>query len=436
MLRIRNKNSEVNTLSKDIDTLKKDIADGFYSAQLNMLYGEGRESSDRYLSLLEGFEKCFGKKEIRLFSAPGRTELCGNHTDHQAGCVLAAAIDLDMAAAVAQREDCTVRIVSEGFGELEIDISDTSRRPEEKGKTEALVRGVASAIKERGYTLKGFDVYLKSNVPRGSGLSSSAAFELLVGKIFSALFCSDGLDTTELARIGQYAENEYFGKPCGLMDQMACATGGVVFIDFAEPENPYSEGDDFAFEENGYSLCITNAGGSHAELTDEYAAITDEMYSIAHHFGQDKLAYVSERKFYDSLPELRGRVSDRAILRAMHFFSENNRVKKQLTNLKAGNIEEYLKLMGQSGKSSMGLLQNVWPADKSERSVALALAVSDAALCGNGVSRVHGGGFAGTIQAVVGREMLHSYKKTMDTVFGKGSCQIVNVRAIGAYELK
>ena len=423
-------------MTKDIDRLKKDIVAGVYTQEFIKLYGSEAECGEkRYLSALASFEKCFGRREIRIFSAPGRTELCGNHTDHQGGCVLAAAINLDMEAVVAKREDSTVNIVSEGFETLEINIFDNAPKPNEKGTTAALVRGIASALSARGHTLGGFDAYLTSSVPTGSGLSSSAAFEVLTGKIFSALFCGDSLDALELAKIGQYAENVYFGKPCGLMDQISCAVGGVVFIDLSEPNYTKTEHVNFSFEKHGYALYITNAGGSHANLTEEYAAITGEMSAVAGCFGMERLSQVDEQAFREGIPELRRRVSDRAILRAMHFFAENRRVRQQLSFLKAENMEDYINSMEMSGRSSMGLLQNLWPEDKSERSVALALAVSDSALFGKGTSRVHGGGFAGTIQALVPSRQGESYEAVMNRVFGVGACQAVAVRAVGVYEL-
>jgi len=424
-------------VTKHTEKFIKDIAEGFYAEKLIELYGDEAEyEQKRYLIAIREFEKCFGRSEVRLFSAPGRTELCGNHTDHQSGCVLAAAIDLDVLAVAAQRKDRKVNIMSEGYGALEIDLSDTAPDADEKGTTEALVRGVAFALKQRGYSPGGFNAYLTSRVPSGSGLSSSAAFEVLVGKIFSTLYCDDDLVPFELAKMGQYAENEYFGKPCGLMDQMACAMGGVVYIDFSEPIYPKNERIDFSFEKHGYVLYITNAGGSHADMTREYAAITEEMHAVAQYFGREKLSQVNEQVFKDQIPELRKKVSDRAILRAMHYFSENRRVRQQLSVLKAGNMGEYLKLMRASGQSSMGQLQNLWPENKSERSVALALAVSDAALSGTGASRVHGGGFAGTIQALVPSTQNHFYKAEMERIFGLGACRAVAVRDAGVYEFK
>lgn len=424
-------------MTKNTDRFIKDIAEGAYTVEFMKLYGNAvKYGEKRYLSALASFEKCFGKRGVRIFSAPGRTELCGNHTDHQGGCVLAAAIDLDMLAVASKRKDSIVHIVSEGFGTLEIDISETLPKADEKGTAEALVRGAASALRVRGYSPEGFDAYLTSGVPTGSGLSSSAAFEVLMGKIFSALYCDDRLEAFELAKIGQYAENEYFGKPCGLMDQMTCAIGGVVFIDFSEPNYPKTESVNFSFEEHGYSLCVTNAGGSHADLTEEYASIIEEMRSVARCFGVEKLSCVDERAFHESIPGLRRKVSDRAILRTMHFFAEDRRVRQQLSFLKLGDMENYLRLMEKSGQSSMGLLQNLWPEDKPERSVALALAVSDSVLSGKGASRVHGGGFAGTIQALVPLEQSESYQSAMDSVFGIGACRTVTVRAAGACEFK
>ncbi len=350
--------------------------------------------------------------------------------------MIAAAIDLDMAAIVSKREDSRVCLVSEGFGTVELDISDTSPRAEESGTSQALIRGLAAALQARGYDPGGFDAYLTSNIPVGSGLSSSAAFEVLMGKVFSALYCGDSLSPEVLAQMGQYAENEYFGKPCGLMDQLACALGGVVFLDFFKEGAPKAERLSFDFEAHGYGLFITNAGGSHVNLTEDYAAIPAEMRGIARCFGAEKLSRVEEAAFWQELPALRSRVSDRALLRAMHFFDENRRVREQLPHLRAGDIGAYLKRMAESGRSSLGLLQNLWPENRAERSLTLALAVSEKLLSGQGASRVHGGGFAGTIQALVPLEMGENYEAEMNRIFGAGACRALCLRDFGAQELR
>lgn len=416
---------------------KEKINSGELKEQLRLLYGESAEKGGRGIfNLLDSYAMRFGDSPCALFSASGRTELSGNHTDHQHGCVLCAAVMLDMTAAAAPREDTRVCVLSEGFGEICVDISDLTIHENEKGSSAALIRGVAKAMSKRGTKLRGFDAYIRSNVPQGSGLSSSAAYEVLIGEIFNELF-SCGFTPTELAQFGQYAENKYFGKPCGLMDQMASALGGVVFIDFFDPAAPRFEQLDLSFEKYGYSICITNAGGSHADLTDEYAAITSEMLSVARYFGKDVLREVDEKEFFAALPALRKTVTDRALLRAMHYFSENNRVELQLKALKNGSIDDYLTLMESSGRSSMAMLQNVWASGcTQERSLSLALAVSDSILNGDGVSRVHGGGFAGTIQALVPSEKARDYKNEMDRVFGEEACHIMAVRPVGAYRIK
>lgn len=418
---------------------RKRLEGGELGDALKLLYCEEALAGERGLyDTLCGFSSRFGEEtSCGLFSASGRTELSGNHTDHQRGCVLCAAVTLDMTAAAAPREDMTVRILSEGFGEISADLSDLGVVEREKGSSAALIRGIAKAISDKGGKLRGFDAYIRSNVPQGSGLSSSAAYEVLIGKIFSELFCEDVFSPTELAIFGQYAENVYFGKPCGLMDQMASALGGVVFIDFENPKEPKARGIEFDFEGAGYSLCITNAGGSHADLTGDYAAITEEMRSVSRFFGKNALREVCEQEFRAAIPSLRGTVCDRAILRAMHFFDENRRVHEQLRALEDGETGRYLELMNASGRSSMTMLQNIWPTfDGGERSLALALALSEAFLKGDGAVRVHGGGFAGTIQAFVPTGRTAEYKKLMDETFGEGACCVMAVRPVGAYCIK
>ena len=423
----------------NVNQWREKLKSGALDKQLSQLYGESLGNGTEGISeTIEGFAKHFDEsRPFALLSASGRTELSGNHTDHQHGCVLAAAVTMDMTAAASPREDSVVRVFSHGFGEISVDLSELDVKENEKGSSNALIRGIAAAMNEEGRALRGFDAYIRSNVPQGSGLSSSAAYEVLIGKIFSSLFCEDSFTPTQLAIFGQFAENRFFGKPCGLMDQMASALGGVVFIDFKDPKAPKTQVVDFDFESAGYRLCITNCGGSHADLTGDYAAITTEMRTVSDFFGKTVLREVSESAFYAALPEFRKSVSDRALLRAMHFFDENERVQQQYAALKDGNIKEYLRLMNRSGRSSEMQLQNIWPTNGAgERSLALALQLTERFLKGEGAFRVHGGGFAGTIQAFVPAARAEEYKKTMDSVFGISACCIMAVRAVGAYTIE
>ena len=367
-----------------------------------------------------------------LFSASGRTEIGGNHTDHQHGCVLAAAVNLETLADVSLNESDTIWVQSEGYPAFGVNLTDLSVHEEEKNTTAALVRGVAAAFAQRGAKLQGFDMAVTSTVLPGSGLSSSAAFEVLVGTILNELFFDRKLSTIEIAQIGQYAENVYFGKPCGLMDQMASSVGGMVYIDFADPENPIVEKIDFDFQKEGYDLCIIDSGADHADLTDEYAAITRELKELCAFFGKDYLRQIPEAEFMAALPTLRGKVSDRAILRAMHVYRENERVIAQATALKNGVLETFLRLVTESGHSSWMYMQNINPAGAVQKQpVAFALALCDSLLRGKGAYRVHGGGFAGTVQAFVPHHMMDGFKEAVEAGLGKGSCHVLNVRPYG-----
>ncbi len=411
------------------------IQNGAFDEDFKKLsYPDINEARERYVLAVKAFIKNFGEGEVLLVSAPGRTELSGNHTDHQGGCVLAASVNLDVIAIVSEREDNLVTIASEGYEPFTIDISELEKKECEKGKSEAIVRGIAKKLSENPLcrTLKGFDAYTTSAVPKGSGLSSSAAFEILIGKIFSSLFCDNRIDNATLAEIGFFAEYNYFGKPCGKMDQYACAMGGIVFIDFKN-ETPVYKNLNVSFEELGYTLFITDAGGDHANLTPEYAAIPEEMREVARAFEKEKLSQLSARDFFSALPRLRGKVSDRALCRALHYYNEVERVQKQVEALEKDDIDTYLSLMQKSGDSSLLSLQNIYPSnDIAERSVSLALSLS---LNLGAVSRVHGGGFAGTIQALIKNEKADSYKETMDAVFGKNHAHPVSIRAFGGYLL-
>ena len=372
-----------------------------------------------------------------VFSGPGRTEISGNHTDHQHGCVLAGAVDLETTAEVTLNGTDLIRVFSDGYPPIEVSLSDLYPRQEEYNTTAALVRGVAAAFDQRGAKLQGIDTVVHSTVLPGSGLSSSAAFEVLFGTIFNELFFDKKLSAIEIAQIGQYAENIYFGKPSGLMDQMASSVGGMVFIDFADPAAPYVEKLDFDFANAGHALCIIDSGADHADLTDEYAAVTRELKEVCSHFGKAVLREIPEQEFVQNIPALRGKVTDRAILRAIHFYQENRRVQKQVEALKENNFDQFLELVSESGKSSWMYLQNITPTGAVEhQDVAVALAMCDLFLCGRGAYRVHGGGFAGTVQAFVPLDMLDQFKANIDASLGNGKCHILSIRAQGGIQVK
>ena len=367
------------------------------------------------------------------FSAPGRTEIGGNHTDHQHGRVLAAAVDLETEAEVVLNQTDRIRVHSEGYPPFEVDLTDLSVHPEEQGTSAALVRGVAAAFTQRGARLQGFDMTVRSRVLPGSGLSSSAAFEVLVGTVLNELFYDSALTPVQVAQAGQYAENVYFGKPCGLMDQTVSAMGGLVTIDFRDPERPAAERVDFDFRRAGIALCIIDSGADHADLTEEYAAIARELKQLCAFFGKEYLREIPEAEFIAALPRLRDAVSDRAILRAMHVYRDNERVEAQVQALKTGDVDTFLRLVTQSGHSSWMYLQNVYPAGAIQKQpVAYALALCDMLLQGRGAYRIHGGGFAGTVQAFVPCDMLTDFKNGIETALGAGSCHVLNVRPQGA----
>ena len=370
------------------------------------------------------------------FSAPGRTEISGNHTDHQHGCVLAAAVNLETVAEVTLNDRGVVAVASEGYAPVEIDLSDLSIHPEEKNTTAALIRGVAAAFAQRGAKLQGFDAKVRSTVLPGSGLSSSAAFEVLIGTIFNELFYEKQLTAVEVAQIGQYAENVYFGKPSGLMDQTASSVGGMVFIDFADPAHPVVENLSLDLNALGYALCIVDSGADHADLTDEYAAIPVECRQVAAFFGKEVLREVDEAEFYAKLKEVRAATSDRAILRAIHFFGENQRVQRQFAALQSGDFAAFLQMVTESGRSSWMYLQDITPAGAIQhQDMAVALALCDRLLQGSGAFRVHGGGFAGTVQAFVPLAKLEQFRSGIEAVLGQGACHVLSIRAEGGVRL-
>jgi len=387
---------------------------------------------DRYAKLISNFTEIFGDGEIMLFSAPGRTEIGGNHTDHQHGEVLAAAVNVDMIAAVRPSGDMKADIRSEGYPDICVDLRDLSCHEEERRTSSALIRGIAAAMKKNGYSAGGFKACITSDVPAGSGLSSSAAFEVLIGNICSELYNSNAASAEEIAVFGKYAENIYFGKPSGLMDQTACSVGGMVHIDFAEPEHPNIEKLDIDPSDFGYCLCITETGGSHADLTDDYAAITEEMGRIAGYFGKSVLLGVSYEDIVSNISELRRCFGDRAVLRAMHFVDETKRAGEETEALKRGDMEAFLGLVCDSGNSSIQCLQNVYScSDPVHQGIVLAISLSQRYLGRSGVCRVHGGGFAGTVQAWVRTDAADEYRSYMDRIFGSGSSRILRVRRRG-----
>ena len=383
-------------------------------------------------TLDQGFAAAFGGEPTRYFSAPGRTEIGGNHTDHQRGRVLAAAVNLDTVAAVRENGTDLIRILSKGYPRCEINVKELTPKEEEINSTPALIRGVAARFAQLGCEVKGFDAYCESTVLPGSGLSSSAAYEVLIGTIINHLFFDARVTQAEVAQIGQYAENVFFGKPCGLMDQTASAVGNLVTIDFFDKDHPVIEPVDFDFASCGHALCIIDSGADHADLTDEYAAITLELKAVCTYFGKEVLTQIDEQAFYAAIPELRKQCGDRAVMRGIHFYQENARVPQQVAALREGNFDKFLMLVKQSGYSSYMYLQNVIPAGyKAHQDVAVALGLAEHYLQGRGAYRVHGGGFAGTIQAFVPFDILDSFVAGMDAALGQGACHVLSIRPQG-----
>lgn len=417
----------------------KTIEDGKLDDRLLDIYVDSTKliyQKKRYVNAIKEFEKHYGMGDAELFSAPGRSEVGGNHTDHQHGEVLAASINLDTIGVVRGTNDNQIRIISDDYDEVVIDVEDLEARPEEKETTKALIKGVVAGFVKGGYKVGGFCAYATSDVLIGAGLSSSAAFETLIGTILSGLYNNMGVSPVEIAIIGQYAENVYFGKPCGLMDQMACSVGNLVHIDFGYPKNPQVEKLDFNMNDYGYSLCITDTKGSHADLTDEYAAVPKEMKAVATYFGKEVLREVDMMDVVKAIPQLREKLGDRSILRALHFFTENMRVQEEVTSMKQGNIEAFLRIVKASGDSSFKYLQNVYSnGDVMNQNISVALLMSDITLKDAGVSRVHGGGFAGTIQAFVKNDYVLPYKMQMDSIFGEGSCKDLRIRKYGGMKV-
>ena len=387
----------------------------------------------RAIHVTEHFADQFGDaKSAALFSGPGRSEIGGNHTDHQHGHVLCGSVELDTLACAAPNGLNVIRVISEGYPAVEVSLDSLLLQEEEQNTSAALVRGVAAKLRSLGYQLSGFDAYAVSNVISGAGLSSSASFEVLLGNIFNRFFCDGKLDPVTIAKVGQYAENVYFGKPCGLMDQMGSSVGGAVAIDFNDPANPVVDPVDYDFSRSGHALCIVDTGSCHADLTDDYADITREMGTVAAHFGKQFLRDVPEADFRAALPALRTECGDRAVLRAMHYYADDRRAADEAQALKDGDFDRFLALVNESGLSSELLLQNIWsPGAPKEQPVSLALTVGRELLGGEGAIRVHGGGFAGTIQAFVPNDKLADFKAGMEAVLGEGKCHVLRIRPQG-----
>ena len=408
--------------------------------QLAWLYGDGEDviekQKGRYAALIRRHAELFGEKpDVQLISAPGRTEIGGNHTDHNNGRVLAAAVNLDALCAASPRDDMTVRFHSEGYDPIELDLSDLSVRMDEGGTTKALIRGVAGGMQQNGYRIGGFDAAVTSTVAGGSGLSSSAALEVMLTGVFDSLFNRFEMPYVLRAQISQMAENRYFGKPSGLLDQMASAAGGLVTVDFRDTEKPEVEPISYDFAKRGYALVVVATGGSHANLTDQYAAIPAEMKQVAACFGKQVLRGLTLDQLTGGLPLLRQTVSDRAIMRAIHFIRENDRVPEQVAALKEDRIEDFLQLIIDSGRSSYMYLQNVF-ADNRDQSLSLALCLAEMMLKGRGAWRIHGGGFAGTTLNFVPTDLVDSFVTVMNSAFGENACFVLNIRPAGAARIE
>lgn len=418
--------------------LKQMIENGAWDSTFEKLYGGSEETTKhqrmRYVQALESFEELYGAdRNAAVYSAPGRTEIGGNHTDHNHGKVMAGAVNLDVIAVVSKNNDNRIRVKSKGFDEVDcVDLSNLTANEAEAGKSSALIRGVAAGIAERGGKIGGFDAYTTSDVLRGSGLSSSAAFEVVIGKILSGEYNNDAFSAVEIAQIGQYAENVFFGKPSGLMDQTACSVGGAITIDFKDPSVPVVEKVTFDLEKYGYALCITDTKGSHADLTDDYAAVRGEMEAVAAFFGKKVLREVEEAEVLSHVAQIREKLGDRAVLRAMHFYAETRRAGELCDAVREDRFDDFLHKIVTSGHSSFEYNQNAYSVKNvKEQGVPLGLALSQEVLGERGAWRLQGGGFAGTIQAFVPKDLVETYRNTLDGVFGAGSCHVLSIRNFG-----
>ncbi len=419
--------------------LKELIRRGEYDGLIKDIYVDPsitEKQKERYLEAVEKFEELYGEREVSMYSAPGRTEIGGNHTDHQHGRVLAASVNMDIIAVVEKTDDNIIKVLSGTYDINPVDIRDLEKRKDEEGTSEALIRGVIAKLCKDGYNAGGFRAYMTSEVLRGSGLSSSAAFEVIIVTIASGLYNDMKISPVYIAQAAQYAENEYFGKPCGLMDQMASSVGSLVYIDFKDPNSPVVRKIEVDFEKFGYDLCIVDTKGDHSDLTGEYAAIPREMKKVAGFFGKEVLREVDEQEFYSKIPEIKKQSGDRAILRAIHFFDDNERVGRMTEALEKDDFELFKKLITESGNSSYKYLQNVFAAvDTNHQNMSIALALSEKYLKDHGAYRVHGGGFAGTIQAFVPKDEVAGYKDKMEKCFGKGSCHVLRIRKYGGMKI-
>ena len=415
------------------------IESGDYNDTILDIYvdeGKVEYQRQRYMDAINQYISAFGNDDVEIYSAPGRSEVGGNHTDHQHGEVLAASINLDAIAIVKPLDEAVVKIISKGYDMITINLDNIGLMENEKETTLSLIKGVLYKNTEMGYKIGGFQAYITSDVLIGAGLSSSAAYETLIGTIISGLYNDMKVSAIEIAMIGQYAENVYFGKPCGLMDQMACSVGNLVHINFADTKKPVVEKVSFDMIKYGYSLCITDTKGSHADLTADYAAVPEEMKKVASFFGKEVLLGLTVDDILGKISEVREQVGDRGVLRALHFIRENERVQREVAALKKENINEFLKHVAASGNSSYKYLQNVYSnSDVQHQNVSLALAISEDFLGGNGVCRVHGGGFAGTIQAFVKNEVVTEYQKRMNIVFGSDACSVLKIRKYGGMKV-
>ena len=421
--------------------LRAALSRGDFDKRFCYIYGEGALAAqkERYAKALSAFEELYGTdRDVAFYSVAGRSELSGNHTDHNHGCVIAASIDLDIIAVASPRADAVICIKSEGFPEDVVDLKVFSAPDKARfERSDALIAGMAAGFAKEGFAVGGFDAYTTSNVLKGSGISSSAAFEDMVGNILNYLYNDGKISNVEIAKLAQYAENVFFGKPCGLMDQVACAVGGIVAIDFADPKQPIIEKIDFDMSGAGYNLCIVNTGGNHADLTGDYASVPAEMKAVAACFGKPVLREVEEEKVLSSIAELRQKTNDRAVMRALHFYAENRRVAAQKAALKAGDVKAFFTEVIASGRSSFCYLQNVFTTkNPAEQGLSLALCLAERVLAGKTAAwRVHGGGFAGTIQAFVPNNAVEDFRAVMDAAFGAGACMVLRIRPVGATKI-
>ncbi len=421
--------------------LKAAVLGGHYDERFAYIYGQTAVEMQkvRYAAAIDGFEATYGEgREVELYSVAGRTEISGNHTDHNHGCVIAASLDLDIIAVASPTEGDLIRVKSEGFAQNVVNISEfTSPREEESGRSNSLIAGMVAGFRKDGYRVGGFDAYTTSNVLKGSGISSSAAFEDMIGNILNYIYNDGKIDNVEIAKLAQYAENVFFGKPCGLMDQMACGVGGIIAIDFKDPAAPVIEKLDFNLSAEGYNLCIINTGGNHADLTDDYASVPAEMKEVAIELGGSYLRDLTEEDVIHSIPLLREKVGDRAILRALHFFGENRRVGEQKAALLNKDLDAFLKGVIASGRSSFCYLQNVYTTkNTAEQGLSLALCLCERLLADKKAAwRVHGGGFAGTVQAYVPTSFVETFRNEIDEALGEGRCMVLRIRPVGAVRI-